>query len=411
MAGVVPISSSVRLAIAQWPEDAPRGAVTAFCLEYGISRKSFYAIRARARDEGPIQVLAPRSRRPRTSPTKTGEAALVQALQVRASLEQSGLDHGPISVHDRMLQLGLAAPSRATLARAFRLAGVVVPEPRKKPRSAYRRFVYPAPNCLWQLDATQYTLTGGRTCVIFQLIDDHSRVAVASHVASGETAEGALAVVRKGIAVRGVPQKLLSDNGAALNPTRRGFRGQLVDYVTALGVEAITGKPGKPTTQGKNERFHQTLFRWLDKQPLADTLEQLQTQVDAFDDHYNTRRGHQALPGRITPQQAWDAIDPVEPPRPAPAGDLLEPLANTSGTATRTASANGTIGAAGTHLRIGKTHANTTVHVTWNLAAIDVFDADGTHLHTFPRPPKGTRYVGNGKPRGFMNTREPSPKS
>jgi transposase InsO family protein len=59
--------------------------------------------------------------------------------------------------------------------------------------------------------------------------------------------------------------------------------GQLVVHVMALGVEPITGKPYKPTTQGKNERFHQTLFRYLDKQPLADTLAEPQAQVDAFD--------------------------------------------------------------------------------------------------------------------------------
>jgi transposase InsO family protein len=118
--------------------------------------------------------------------------------------------------------------------------------------------------------------------VIFQLIDDHSRYAVASQVASGETAEGAITVAKKAIAAHGVPQRLLSDNGVALNPSRRGVVGQLVAHVTALGVEAITGKPYKPTTQGKNERFHQTLFRWLDKQPIAATLEQLQEQVDRF---------------------------------------------------------------------------------------------------------------------------------
>jgi putative transposase len=60
-----------------------------------------------------------------------------------------------------------------------------------------------------------------------------------------------------------------------------------------LGVEPITGKPYKPTTQGKNERFHQTLFRYLNKQPLAQTLDELQTQVDAFDHIYNTQRPHQ----------------------------------------------------------------------------------------------------------------------
>ncbi len=97
--------------------------------------------------------------------------------------------------------------------------------------------------------------------MIFQLIDDHSRFAVASHVAWTETAEAAIAVVDKAIAAHGVPQRLLTDNALALNPSRRGYVGQLVDHVSRLGIEAITGKPYKPTTQGKNERFHQTLFR------------------------------------------------------------------------------------------------------------------------------------------------------
>ncbi len=83
-------------------------------------------------------------------------------------------------------------PSTASLARIFCEAGVARLEPKKKPRSAWRRFVYPAPNACWQLDATEYVLTGGRKCVIFQLIDDHSRYAVASHVAASETAKGAI---------------------------------------------------------------------------------------------------------------------------------------------------------------------------------------------------------------------------
>ena len=89
-------------------------------------------------------------------------------------------------------------------------------------------------------------------------------------------------------------------------------------------MEAITGKPYKPTTQGKNERFYQTLFRYLDKQPLADTLAQLQDQVDAFDDIYNTDRAHQALLGRITPLAAWEAT-----PR------LIHPARNLTGRSTR----------------------------------------------------------------------------
>lgn len=158
--------------------------MTTFCAEHGISRKTFHAILARAKSEGQAAALEPRSRRPHTSPTRITDDVKQQALGVRAALESSGLDHGPVSVHDKMLALGMTpVPSVASLARIFREKGVARLEPKKKPCAAYRRFVYPAPNACWQLDATEYVLTGGRKCVIFQVQDDHSRKAVASHVA------------------------------------------------------------------------------------------------------------------------------------------------------------------------------------------------------------------------------------
>ena len=144
------VDPRVRLAIARWPDDAPRGAVTTFCAEHSISRKTFYVLRRRARLEGPAAVLEPRSRRPRSSPARLPEAVRSQALEVRAALERSGLDHGPISVHDKMVSMGLKAPSPAWLARLFRDQGVARSEPSKRPRAAWRRFVYPAPNACWQ---------------------------------------------------------------------------------------------------------------------------------------------------------------------------------------------------------------------------------------------------------------------
>jgi putative transposase len=144
--------------------------VTTFCVEHGISRESFYAIRRRAATEGPAAALEPRSRRPKHSPAKLADDVAAQAVAVRAALEQSGLDHGPISVHEKMRSLGMVpVPSTASLARIFRDAGVARVEPRKKPRASFRRFVYPAPNACWQLDATEYVLSGGRKCVIFLL--------------------------------------------------------------------------------------------------------------------------------------------------------------------------------------------------------------------------------------------------
>lgn len=93
---------------------------------------------------------------------------------------------------------------------------------------------------------------------VFQLIDDHSRPALASLVAGGETSAAAITVVALAIERHGVPQKFLSENGAALNPTRRGRTGALAEFLKAKGVQPITGKP---TTQGKNERFIRSLLQ------------------------------------------------------------------------------------------------------------------------------------------------------
>lgn len=413
-----PVDPRVRLAITQWPPDAPRGAVSTFCVEHGISRKTFYEIRKRATVEGPAATLEPRSRRPTRSPTSIADDVKLQAVAVRAALEQSGLDHGPISVHDKMRSLGMTAPSTASLARIFRDAGVARLEPRKRPRAAYRRFVYPAPNACWQLDATEYVLTGGRKCVIFQLIDDHARYAVASHVAWGETAEGALTVVNKAIAAHGVPQRLLSDNGAALNPSRRGVIGQLVAHVRTLGVEPITGKPYKPTTQGKNERFHQTLFRWLDKQPIAETLEQLQEQVDRFDVIYNTERPHQGLPGRVTPLTAWEATAKADPPRPP---TVIAPITLDFSSATEDRSVdlssppedrtideirvvkvrrNGSVYARTVFFQTAHRMAGQTAYVIEEIDRVLIFDEHGTLIIDKPWPAPGVKYVGSGNPRG-----------
>lgn len=433
-----PVDPRVRLAISQWPDDAPRGSVTTFCVENAITRKTFYELRKRAIQDGQAAVLEPRSRRPKSSPTKLTDDAKVQAIAVRSALEVSGLDFGPISVFEKMKASGFdPVPSVAALARIFREAGVARLEPKKKPRAAYRRFVYPAPNACWQLDATEYVLTGGRKCVIFQLEDDHSRVAVASHVAPGETSEGALAVVKKGIAARGVPQRFLSDNGLALNPSRRGWEGQLVTYLNSLGVEAITGKPYKPTTQGKNERFHQTLFRYLDKQPLAETMEELQAQVDAFDEIYNNERPHQGLPGRMTPQAAWEATPVAEAPKPKPV--LAEPRLplpaaevalitaappqpekrvnritapkaipakrpKTSDKANRgdnniretKVRNDGTIRVSKIEFRIGSEFAGQTAYVIKNneMKTVEFFNNQGESIYRYPWPKPGTRYVG-----------------
>lgn len=78
---------------------------------------------------------------------------------------------------------------------------------------------------------------------------------------------------------------------------------------------SVGRRGGQPSL--REQAVPSDLFRFLGKQPLADTLDQLQAQVDQFDIVYNTHRPHQDLPGRTTPQRAWEATPVAIPPRPA----------------------------------------------------------------------------------------------
>ena len=149
--------------------------------------------------------------------------------------------------------MGLEAPSPAWPARDLPVGrGRGGAEPSKRPRAARRRFDPPRPQRPPAgPDAGEYVLAGGRKAVIFQLQDDHWRLAVAWLVAPGETSQAAIDVFDKGVAARGVPQRLLTDNGAAPGPSRRPVTGRLVEHVRSLGVEPITGKPYRPTTHGR----------------------------------------------------------------------------------------------------------------------------------------------------------------
>ena len=393
----------LRMIVATWPQDAPRGAVTRFCRQHGVSTSWFYEVRARARQDGPLAAVSPRSRRPTSSP-RTVRAELEDlAVRIRKELADQGLDCGPINVRARMLELGISTPSRATLARIFARRGMVVPQPNKRPRSSWRRFCFAAPNECWQLDATEVTLLDGTVAVVFQLLDDHSRLLLASRAAVNENATDALAVVITAIDRYGVPQRLLSDNHLALNPTRRGQRGLLETHLRGLGVQPIASSPHHPQTCGKNERVHQTLKRWLDARPPAQSLPDLQALLNTFDELYNTVRPHQALNGR-TPAHAWRSTPVAAAPHPptTTTSTTPAPLART-----RPAVRQALVYPAG-HLNVlrvqiclGVRYAGhlITVIEDADLQQLHLYTSTGQHLRTITRQP-GKIYYGNGRPIG-----------
>jgi transposase InsO family protein len=395
----------IAVQIATWPVDAPRGAVSRFCREYEVSRSWFYQVRARVAVEGVEQGL----QRRRRSPDRSRLAIPIEieeiAVRLRKELAEDGCDHGPITVRDRLLKLGIAAPSPATLSRIFTRRGMVVPEPQKRPRSSYRRFEAALVHQLWQLDAFEWPLLNGSPAVIFQLEDDHSRCLVASRAATGETSRDAIAVVDAGVAAYQVPTRLLTDNHVSLNPTRRGVVGQLVSHVKQLGVTPITGRPHHPQTQGKDERLQRTTLKWLQARPRAATLAELQTQLDAFQHYYNHLRGHQALArdsaGLLrTPAQAVAEDPAATPPTPPTAAPRLA-VRRRPRLASRSAVVDpkGKVNIAYKKIQVGAQRRGQTVRVIINDSLITILDDAGQLIRTVTIT-ADTLYYGNGQPRG-----------
>jgi transposase InsO family protein len=283
---------------------------------YGVARSWVYALLARYRAEGEA-AFEPRSRRPATSPRALADETVELIVRLRKDLAGQGLDAGPDTICWHLRQHHQVTVSPATVARYLARRGLVTPEPRKRPRSSYIRFAAEQPNECWQADFTHYPLAGGTGTEILTWLDDHSRYALAVTAWNRVTGPIVLATFRAATARHGVPASTLTDNGMVFT-TRlsggRGGRNALEHELRRLGVTQKNGKPNHPQTQGKVERFQQTLKNWLRAQaPQPADLAQLQALLDAFTREYNHRRPHKSLPHRATPATAYTARPKATP--------------------------------------------------------------------------------------------------
>jgi transposase InsO family protein len=295
-------------------------SVTQACAELGISRQTYYHYRRRFAVEG-LAGLVPRSRAPHSSPRRTDEVLVELVVQARKQLEVEGWDNGAISIRHRLLFDGVEPPSARTVHRILVRSGLVEPDPAKRPRSSYRRFTFPATDDCWQIDAFVVVLADPAmtAVVVFQLLDDHSRFDLADLAWPLESTEGAWACMTAAVQRYGLPRMVLSDNGLAFTGRRVGQQVLFERNLAALGVKTIHSRPFHPQTNGKNERSHQTLQRWLSAQPAPTTIEQLQHQLDQYRPLYN-QRPHQGLAGASPLQQRalGTRLTPLPPTNPAP---------------------------------------------------------------------------------------------
>jgi transposase InsO family protein len=283
--------------------------------EYGVSQGWIGRLVARYRLEGE-DAFEPRSRRPRTSPTRLPQPAIDLIVTLRNDLLSKGLDHGPHTIAWHLRHHHGLTVSGNSIHRHLRAAGLVTPTPQRRPKSSYIRFAAEQPNERWQAAFTHWWLADGTHVEILDWIDDHARYALSVTAHRRVTGAIVLAEFRKTVAAHGVPASTLTDNGMVFT-TRlaggKGGRNGFENELHRLGVTQINSTPNHPTTCGKIERFHQTLKKWLTSQPRAATLAGLQTQLHAFAQAYNHDRPHRSLPHQATPATAYTARPKANP--------------------------------------------------------------------------------------------------
>ena len=278
----------------------------------GVSWQWVHTLVERYRAGG-LDALDVRSSRPHRSPHALDEDIRARILSLRRELGAQGLDAGPVTIAWHLAEGGRRVPSTSSIRRVLLAADLITPAPAKRPRSSLRRFAAEQPNETWQSDFTHWQLADGTDVEILNWLDDHSRRLLSCRALDRVTGTDVIDSFVECVNHFGVPTSTLTDNGVVYTARFVKGRNGFEQLLGALGVQQKNGHPNHPQTQGKIERFPQTLKRWLAQQPPARDLVALQAQLDVFSHLYNERRPHRAL-GRLTPSPAY-AARPVAGPR------------------------------------------------------------------------------------------------
>jgi putative transposase len=159
-------------------------------------------------------------------------------------------------------------------------------------------------NQLWQTDFTYLKITGWGWYYLSTVLDDFSRYIVAWRLGPTMCASDVTATLDQALAASGFNHitvahrpRLLSDNGSSYKAD------DLAKWLEGKGMQHVRGAPYHPQTQGKIERWHQTLKNriLLDNYYLPGDLER---QIGAFVEHYNHVRYHESIEN-VTPADVY----------------------------------------------------------------------------------------------------------
>lgn len=270
---------------------------SALCREFGITRRTGLKWKERYTA---CQPLTDRSRKPHTTPTRTLEEVELLILAVRA--ENPGW--GAKTIHRVLERRGCQnLPCVKTVNNILHRYGCISPEESQK-RQPYTSFEKERCNVMWQTDFKgEFRMKDNNYCYPLTILDDHSRYSlrIAPRLS---TANVVIPVFTEVFQQYGMPDSILSDNGAQFAGFRKGYT-QFEKWLIDLDILPIHGRIKHPQTQGKIERFHRTMkHELLNHTEIAD-IEDAQTKFRLWQNKYNNLRPHEAL-GMKTPGEVYE---------------------------------------------------------------------------------------------------------
>ena len=266
----------------------------------GISRASFYRWYDRYETGGP-EALSDRPSRPNRVWNRIPD-------EIRSQIIELALDQPELSPRELAVRFTEERKYFVSEASIYRLlkANDLITSPAYIIIKAADEFKdkTTAPNQLWQTDFTYLKVTGWGWYYLSTVLDDFSRYIVAWKLCNTMQASDVTETLDRALVASGLDQvkvmqrpRLLTDNGSSY------IAGDLAEWLKRRGMTHIRGAPRHPQTQGKIERWHQTLKNriLLEHYYLPSELE---AQVGAFVEHYNQARAHESL-NNLTPADVY----------------------------------------------------------------------------------------------------------
>jgi len=274
--------------------------------QIGVPRATFYRWYDLYQTGGP-EALEDRPARPSRVWNRISDD--VRAMIVELALEQSELSPRELAV--RFTDSQGYFVSEATVYRLLK-AHDLITSPAFIVMKAASEFTDKTsrPNEMWQTDFTYLKIIGWGWMYLSTILDDYSRYIIASKLCTTMKAEDVTDTLEMALAASGCDQahvrhkpRLLSDNGSSY------ISGDLAEWLDQQRMAHVRGAPYHPQTQGKIERWHQTLKNriLLENYYLPGDLE---AQIERFIDHYNNRRYHESL-DNLTPADVYFGRGPT----------------------------------------------------------------------------------------------------